>query len=112
MDAKISYEDFLKVDMRVGTIISVEEFLEAHRPAWKLQIDFGPMGIMRSSAQIKELYKSSDLLGKQVLAVINFPEKQIGSFMSQCLVLGVIGEEKGVVLIGPDQLVKNGSRIS
>lgn len=107
----LSYEDFSKVDIRTGTILRVEEFPEAHKAAYKLYIDFGEMGEMKSSAQITEQYKTEELVGKQLLAVVNFPPKQIGPFMSECLVLGVENEENQVILLGTDRDVPNGRRI-
>jgi tRNA-binding protein len=112
MTDQINYSDFSKIDIRVGTVIEVTKFPEAHKPSWKLKIDFGALGILKSSAQITDLYSVQDLLGRQVLAVVNFPDKQIGPFRSQCLVLGSIGDADGVVLIGPERQVKNGSRIA
>jgi len=112
MGKNLTWEEFEGVEMRVGTIVEVEEFPKARNPSWKLRIDFGDFGILKSSAQIVDLYGKDDLLERQVVAVINFPKKQIGSFMSECLVLGVIGDEKGVVLLSPEQKVKNGSRIA
>lgn len=110
---EISWNDFEKVDMRVGTIIKVEDFPEARKPAYKLEIDFGvEIGTRRSSAQITDHYLKKDLLGKQVVAVINFPKKQIGNFMSECLVLGAVGPEKEVILLKPDFRVENGWKIS
>ena len=107
----INFEDFLKVDIRVGTIISAQVFEKAKRPAYQLTIDFGEeIGIKKSSAQITEMYKLEDLLGKQILAVVNFPSKQIADFMSEVLVLGTYSDG-GVVLITPDQPVKNGDKI-
>ena len=108
----ISYDDFLKVDIRTGTIIEVNEFPEASRPAYKLVIDFGEtIGIKKSSAQITEHYNPETLMGKQVCAVVNFPPKQIGPFMSECLVLGFSDEEGKIVLIEADQKVENGQRL-
>jgi len=112
MSNTIDYSAFEKVDIRVGTIIEVREFPEARKKAWKLTIDFGALGILKSSAQITDLYTAEKLLNKQILAVVNFPEKQIGPFISQCLVLGIIGMEKGVILIHPEQEVINGSRVA
>lgn len=107
----ITWTDFEKVDMRTGTIIDVQEFPEARNPAWKLTIDFGPLGIKRSSAQITKLYTQDELLNRQVIAVVNFPPKQIGPFMSECLVMGVLGNNKEVILLQPERKVENGTRI-
>jgi tRNA-binding protein len=108
----IEWDDFMRVDLRVGTIISVEEFPEARRPAYKLQVDFGDeIGIKKSSAQITELYDRVSLLGRQVLAVVNFPPKQIGPFMSECLVTGFNDANGAVVLTMPTAEVPNGSRL-
>src|SRR5687767_9270276 len=106
----VSFEDFSNLDIRAGTIISVEEFPEARKPAYKLTIDFGEAGIKKSSAQITELYPKDDLLSKQVVAVVNFPPKQIGKFISECLVLGVYNKD-GVVLLQPGKPVQNGEKI-
>lgn len=108
----IEWDDFMRVDLRVGTIISVEEFPEARRPAYKLQVDFGDaIGIKKSSAQITELYDRDSLLGRQVLAVVNFPPKQIGPIMSECLVTGFHDANGAVVLTMPTTEVPNGSRL-
>ncbi|WP_258100523.1 tRNA-binding protein [Marinoscillum pacificum] len=107
----INWEDFEKVDMRVGTIIEALDFPEARRPAYKLTIDFGELGIKKSSAQITQRHRLSELKGMQVIAVVNFPPKQIGPFMSECLVMGVYAENKEVVLIQPSQNCPNGSKI-
>lgn len=107
----ISLQDFEKVEMRVGTIISAEDFPEVRNPAYKLNIDFGSYGMKKSSAQITKLYQKEDLVGKQVIAVVNFPPKQIANFFSECLVLGVVGENKEVTLLTPDKAVENGLRI-
>ncbi len=108
----ISYDDFLKIDIRVGTITEVEEFPEARRPAYKLTIDFGrEIGIKKSSAQITTLYKPSDLIGKQVQAVVNFAPKQIGKFMSEVLILGFSDSDGNIVLMQPERLVPNGQRL-
>jgi len=108
----ISYDDFRKVDIRVGTIVGVEPFPEARRPALKLTIDFGPaIGQRRSSAQIVTHYKADQLVGRQVAAVVNFPKKQIGRFMSEVLVLGFPDGAGEVVMIAPDKLVPNGGRL-
>ncbi|MFH1588208.1 MAG: tRNA-binding protein [Candidatus Diapherotrites archaeon] len=108
---KINYDDFRKVDIRVGTILEAEDFPEARNPAYKLKIDFGSeIGIKKSSAQATELYSKKELTGKQVLAVVNFPAKQIANFMSECLVLGA-DAEKGIALIQPDRKIENGKRM-
>jgi len=111
MDSKpeISWTDFEKIDIRCGTIISVTGFEKAKNPSYQLAIDFGDLGIKKSSAQITRLYSKEDLLGKQILAVVNFPVKQIANFFSECLVLGVYGEDsKDITLITPSMPVKNG----
>ncbi len=107
----ISYDDFSKVDLRVGTIIEAEEFKEAKNPAYKLKIDFGGIGIKKSSAQITSLYSTQELIGKQIIAVVNFPPKQIANFMSECLVLGVVNG-KEVRLLTVDKLAENGDKVS
>ena len=107
----IEWKDFEKIDIRTGTIIEISDFPEARNPAYKLTIDFGELGIKKSSAQITSLYKKEDLIHTQVIAVVNFPNKQIGSFMSECLVMGIYGENKEVTLLQPERHVKNGSRI-
>ncbi|MCD6127156.1 MAG: tRNA-binding protein [Methanomicrobia archaeon] len=108
----ITWEDFEKIEMRVGTVLEVEDFPEARKPSYKMKIDFGEFGIKKSSAQITKLYRKEDLIGKQVIAVTNFPPKQIANFMSECLVLGVILNEKEVVLLQPERTVPNGLRIA
>lgn len=108
----ISWNDFEKVDMRVGTIIDIEDFPEAHKPAFKLAIDFGPeIGIKKSSAQITTLYSRKKLRNRQVIAVVNFPPKQIGPFISECLVLGVYNEQNDVVLLQPQRETMNGCKV-
>lgn len=97
--------------MRVGTIIQAEVFAEAKNSAYKLQIDFGPLGIKKSSAQITKFYQPENLIGKQVIAVVNFPPKQIGPFMSECLVMGAVDNEKGVTLLSTDLKCENGLRV-
>jgi tRNA-binding protein len=112
LSAEISYEDFRKVDIRVGTIIAAEAFPEARRPAFKLTVDFGPaIGMRRTSAQITTHYKLDELVGRQVAAVVNFPKKQIGKFMSEVLVLGFPDDKGEVVMIRPDFGVPNGGRL-
>lgn len=112
MTTTISWNDFTKVDMRVGTIIEVLDFPEAKNPAYQLKIDFGKeIGIKRSSAQLTTLYSKGQLLGRQVVAVINFPSKQIANFMSECLILGAVAG-KDVVLLRPDSIVPNGLKIA
>lgn len=109
---EISWSDFEKIDIRVGTIIEVKDFPKAKKPAYKLEIDFGQeIGIKKSSAQITNLYKKQDLVGMQVVAVINFPDKQIGPFMSQCLVTGFKRDDNSVVLTVPQNIVPNGARL-
>ena len=108
----ISWNDFEKIEMRVGTIIEVNDFPEARKPAYQLTIDFGSeIGIKKSSAQITKRYHKDDLQGKQIIAVVNFPKKQIGKFMSECLVLGSINDDE-VVLLSSDMKVENGLRIA
>jgi tRNA-binding protein len=109
----ISWTDFEKIDIRTGTIIEASEFPEAKKPAYKLQIDFGPeLGILKTSAQITALYKPETLVGLQVIAVVNFPPKQIGKYMSECLVLGSVASSGEVTLLQPERAVQNGLRIS
>lgn len=107
----ISWDDFEKVDIRAGTIISVNDFPNARKPSYQLSIDFGELGIKKSSAQITHLYTKEELIGKQIVAVVNFPVKQIANFFSECLVLGVYDENKNVILLQPDKKVYNGGRI-
>lgn len=107
----ISWSDFEKVDIRVGTILTVRNFEKARKPAFQLVIDFGPLGIKKSSAQITALYDPQELEGKQVIAVVNFPPKQIADFMSECLVLGIYNEQQQVVLLQPERPVANGDKI-
>jgi len=110
--AEISFDDFLKVDIRVGQVVRAEPYPEARKPAIKLWIDFGPeIGEKRSSAQITAHYAPELLVGKQVLAVVNFPPRQIGKFMSEVLVLGVSDPDGGIVLVAPDQAVPVGGRM-
>lgn len=108
----INWADFEKIEIRVGTVMTVADFPKAKNPAYQLTIDFGPeLGIKRSSAQITKLYKQEELIGKQIVAVVNFPVKQIANFFSECLVLGVVGNDKEIVLLQPDKAVSNGLRI-
>ncbi len=107
----ISWEDFEKIDIRTGTILEVNDFPGARKPSYQLSIDFGESGIKRSSAQITALYTKEELVGRQVIAVVNFPVKQIANFFSECLVLGVYNENNDVVLLQPSLSVKNGSKI-
>lgn len=108
----ITWNDFERIDIRTGTITKAEEFPKAKKPAYQLYIDFGPeIGIKRSSAQITSYYSPSDLISRQVVAIINFPPKQIANFISECLVLGVYDEQKNVVLLQPDKMVSNGMKI-
>lgn len=108
---EISWEDFEKIDIRSGTIISVSDFPKARNPSFQLEIDFGILGIRKSSAQITTLYPKGDLIGKQILAVVNFPKKQIANFFSECLVLGVYGENNEVTLLSTTLPVKNGLQV-
>lgn len=107
----IEWKDFIKLDIRVGTIIKAENFPEARKPAHKLWIDFGNSGIKKSSAQITKLYTPKELINKQIIAVVNFPPKQIANFISDCLVLGVVLDKDRVILVQPDKKVPNGYRI-
>ncbi|MBL0189808.1 MAG: tRNA-binding protein [Saprospiraceae bacterium] len=108
---KITWEDFIGIDMRVGTIIKAEVFVGARKPAYKLLIDFGDLGLKKSSAQITKNYSTTDLQGRQILAVVNFPIKQIGTFMSECLVLCAMDRDNNMVLISPERVVSNGLKI-
>ncbi|MDP4216945.1 MAG: tRNA-binding protein [Bacteroidota bacterium] len=108
---EIQWEDFEKIDMRVGTIREVKDFPKAKKPAYQLVIDFGPLGVRRSSAQVTHLYPPEELMGRQVIAVVNFPPKQIANFFSECLVLGVYTDKNEVVLLGPGQKVENGWKV-
>ncbi len=109
----LTWNEFERVEMRVGTILEVKDFPEARKPAYQLTIDFGiGIGIRKSSAQITKHYKKEDLLDRQIIAVVNFPKKQIGNFMSECLVLGAVESDGGVVLLQPGLKVENGRRIA
>ena len=111
MTETITFEDFSKVDIRIGTILEVHDFPEARHPAYQLTIDFGALGVKKSSAQITSLYSREQLVGKQLLAVVNFPKKQIAKFQSECLVLGAVNG-KDVILLHPEVSVQNGSSVS
>jgi len=111
-EPEITFDQFLAVDIRIGTVLSAEPFPEARKPAFKLVIDFGPaIGVKKSSAQITERYALADLPGRQVAAVVNFPPRQIGKFMSEVLTLGFADQGGAVILFAPDQQVPNGSRL-
>jgi tRNA-binding protein len=107
----IQWQDFEKIDIRAGTILEVNDFPEAKKAAYKLTIDFGDLGIRKSSAQITDFYEKQELIGKQVIAIVNFPPKQIANFFSECLVLGVYTDKKEVVLLTPDRKIDNGWKI-
>lgn len=108
----LTWNEFERVEMRVGTILEANDFPEARKPAYQLTIDFGrETGIRKSSAQITKRYTKEDLAGRQIVAVVNFPKKQIGKFMSECLVLGSVGDGNDIVLLAPDFKVENGLRI-
>ncbi len=108
----IEWNDFAKVEMRVATILEVCVFEEARNPAYKITLDFGDFGIKKTSAQITKRYQPEDLIGKQVIAVVNFPPKQIANMMSECLLLGAVGEAQEVTIISPESKIANGLRIS
>ncbi len=110
-NTQITWNDFTKVEMRVGTIISAEKFQEAKNPAYKIVIDFWKYGTKKSSAQITKLYKARELTGKQVVAVVNFPPKQIANIMSECLILWSLWENNEIILLKPERKVENGLRI-
>ena len=112
MVKEASFEDFLKVDIRIGTVIEVSDFPKAKKPAYKLQIDFGDLGIKKSSAQITDLYTKNELLNKQVSAIVNFKPRQIADFMSECLVLGVYNQNDNVVLLQASKKIKKGEQVS
>ena len=107
----ITWDDFEKIDVRAGTITEVKDFPKAKKPAYQLTVDFGDIGIKKTSAQITQLYSKEELIGKQVVAVVNFPPKQISNFSSECLVLGIYTDKKEVVLLTPDKKVENGWQV-
>lgn len=113
MKKNLNWQDFIKVDMRVGTIVGAQLFPEARKPAYKLEIDFGSeIGVKKTSAQITDHYQVEDLTGKQIIAVVNFPPKEIANFMSECLILGSVDEDEKVILLQPERTAKNGDRVS
>ena len=107
----LTWNQFTDVEMRVGTILTAEVFEEVRNPAYKMTVDFGEFGIKKTSAQITHLYQPQDLIGRQIIAVVNFPPKQIANIMSECLVLGAVGDEKDIVLVAPERTVRNGLRV-
>lgn len=109
---ELQWSDFIKVDIRVGTVLSAEDFQEAKKPAYRMQVDFGPLGVLKTSAQITDHYRPSDLIGKQVVAVVNFPTKQIANMKSECLVLAAVGEDNTAVLLTTERWVSEGQRIA
>ena len=113
MKPTITFEEFTKIDMRIGTIIEIHDFPEVRKPAYQLSIDFGDLGIKKSSAQIIDLYSKIDLINKQVIAIINFEKKQIANFFSECLILGVENNQNNIVLLQSNfSNLKNGTKIS
>jgi len=112
MSTTISFDDFIKVDIRIGTIIKVDDFPKARKPAYQLKIDFGELGIKNSSAQITDVYSKEDLLSRQVTAIVNFKSKQIANFMSECLVLGVANSKGEIVLLKASATIKKGEQVS
>ena len=112
MKEEITFDDFLKVDIRIGTIIEVNDFPKAKKPAYQLKIDFGDLGIKKSSAQITDLYSKEDLLNKKVSAIVNFKPRQIANFLSEVLVLGVYNTDGNVVLLQNSKITKNGEQIN
>ncbi|MDG1527644.1 MAG: tRNA-binding protein [Polaribacter sp.] len=112
MKQEITFEDFLKVDIRIGTIIEVNDFPKARKPAYQLTIDFGELGVKKSSAQITDIYSKEDLLNKQITAIVNFKPRQIANFMSECLVMGIYNKTGNVVLLQASKSIKNGEQVS
>ncbi len=109
----ITFEDFNKIDIRIGTILDVEDFPKARKPAYKLTIDFGSLGIKKSSAQITHLYSKEELIGQQITAIVNFKKKQIANFLSECLILGIENNKNEIVLLQSSKLsIKNGKQVS
>lgn len=106
-----TFHDFEQLDIRAGTVTGVQDFPEARKPAWKLWIDFGALGVKRSSAQLTALYSKEQLLGRQVIAVVNFPPRQVGPFISEVLVLGIYGKEGEVILLQPERPAENGGKV-
>ena len=111
MTKNLSWQDFTKVEMRIGTIINAEIFKEVRNPSYKITIDFGELGVKKTSAQITKLYTIEELVDKQVVAVVNFPPKQIANFMSECLILGAIGKEQEIILLQPERKILNGLKV-
>ncbi|WP_417364356.1 tRNA-binding protein [Galbibacter sp.] len=112
MDKNLTWDEFTKVDMRVGTVIEVRDFPKAKRAAYQLEIDFGSeIGVLKTSAQITKRYQKEDLIGMQLVAVVNFPKKQIANFMSECLVIGAVGEDNDISLLSPSLKTENGLRV-
>lgn len=107
----ITWDDFEKIDIRVGTIMEVTDFPKAKKPAYQITVDFGELGIKKTSAQITALYDRESLIGRQVVAIVNFPPKQIANFFSECLIMGVYTDKKDVVLLQPERKVENGWKI-
>ena len=112
MKQEITFEDFLKVDIRIGNIIEVNDFPKARKPAYQLTIDFGELGVKKSSAQITDIYSKEDLLNKQITAIVNFKPRQIANFMSECLVMGIYNKTGNVVLLQASKSIKNGEQVS
>lgn len=108
----IAWNDFEKIEMRVGTVLEVKDFPEAKKPSYQIKIDFGKFGIKKTSAQITKLYQKEDLIGRQIIAVTNFPPKQVANMMSECLILGVVLEDKKCVILQLERSVENGLQIS
>jgi tRNA-binding protein len=111
-NSPLTWSEFERVDLRIGTILSAKEFPKARNPAYQIVIDFGELGTRKTSAQVTSLYRADELIGRQVVAVVNFPPKQIANFMSECLILGGLGDDKDVILLKPDRKVVNGTKVS